>query len=158
MGLGDVYKRQVQRGGKISRGSPTAKIICRVHSRRIFPGHDAIPRWTAYRIRRVALSESHAGRSEAIDVGSLVKSLRVVAADIHVAQVIYEKENNVGRTLFECVDSQRGQSHSEGDRKEEFFNHDEAIHSACLDGMNESRLFQGSCGFLDPTCPSGGQL
>ena len=147
----------VQRGGKISRGSPAAKIISRVHSRRIFPRHDAVPSWTAYRIGRVALSESHSGCGDAIDIGSLVKCLRVVAPYIHVAQVIHEKENNVGRALLGRVDSQKGQGHSEGDRKEEFLNHDEAIHSACLDGMNESRFLRGWCGFLDPVCPSNRQ-
>ena len=55
----------------------------------------------------------------------------------HFDQVVHEKENNVGRTLLRCVDSQKGQGHSQSDRKEEFFNHFQAIHSAsCVNAVN----------------------
>ena len=62
----------------------------------ILAGHDAGARWRTYGTRRVTLRESHPALRYAVNVRSLVKRLRIVRADVHVAQVIGENEDNVG--------------------------------------------------------------
>ena len=71
-------------------------------SRRILAGHDARPRGRADRARGVPRGEPHSLRRQAIDIWRLVEGLRVVAADVHVAQVVGQDEDDVrpGRGLL----------------------------------------------------------
>ena len=65
-------------------------------ARRIFSGHDAAAGRRADAAGGVALGKTHAAFGERVDVRCLVERVRVIRADVHVAEVVGEDEDDVG--------------------------------------------------------------
>ena len=64
-------------------------------ARRIFSGHDATAGGRADAAGGVTLREPHAAFGERVDVRCLVERVRVIRADVHVAEVVGEDEDDV---------------------------------------------------------------
>ena len=76
-----------------------------VHPHRVLAGHDACPSRAANRTGGVALSKTHAGLGQAIDVGRLVECASV-GPDVSPAHVVHKEEQKVG--LLGGVKRRRG--------------------------------------------------
>ena len=74
-----------------------AKEVCCVNARRILPGHQAVSSRRTHRIRGIAIRESHSTGRQSIHVRRIVEATRVVGPDIHVAEVIDQKNNEIQR-------------------------------------------------------------
>jgi hypothetical protein len=49
----------------------------------------------------VTFGEPHAAGGQAVDIRRLIKSSRIIGADIHEAHVIGEKEDDIGLHVFD---------------------------------------------------------
>ena len=58
--------------------------------------HYGIPRGRADRVGGVAAGEAHPCSGDAIAVRGFVKGFRVVGSNVHVTQIVHEKEDYVG--------------------------------------------------------------
>ncbi len=62
----------------------------------ILAGHEAGTRRRADRTTRVTLREAHAPGGQTVDVWGLIKGAGIVGADVHEAQIVGEKEDDIG--------------------------------------------------------------
>ena len=59
-------------------------------------GHDGIPGRRTDRVGGITAGEAASCRGNPIAVGCLVEGIRIVGADIHITQIVYEEENHIG--------------------------------------------------------------
>ena len=75
-----------------AREDPAAIARAETHAAR----HDAVARRRAYRRSRVGIRESHAFAREVVEIRRRHLRLRIVAADIAVAEIVGENEDDIG--------------------------------------------------------------
>ena len=91
-------KQRRQRGAfrvDQERGIPPENARLEPRSPRVAPGQQRVPRWRANGRRRVSVRETHPLLRQSVHPWGLDLAVRVVAADVAVAQIIREDEHDV---------------------------------------------------------------
>ena len=112
LGDGDFLERDVVlvgSGGELAlRVIAPGDIIGHTRPGRILAGHQAGARRGADRAARMTFREPHAPGGQAVDVRRLVKRSGIIGADVHEAQIVGEKEDDVGLWPFRPAPSRTG--------------------------------------------------
>ena len=126
-GEGGLGEREVVGvgGGEEFAGAHAGDEIGDAEARRIFSGHDAAAGGRADAAGGVALGETQAAFREGINVRRFIERVRVVRADVHVAEVVGEDEDDVGARRRGGVGGRRGgdgeqEGKREGEKKTEW--------------------------------------
>ena len=71
--------------------------VCRLDASWILSGQQTIPSRRTNRVGCIAVGKSHSSRREPIDIGRLVKTVGIIRPDVHIPQIVDQKDNHVRR-------------------------------------------------------------
>lgn len=87
-------------GQESATSSPREKVR-RVRSGGMTTCHDGIPRRRADWVGGITIGEAASRRCDAVTIWCLVEGVRIIGANVHIPQIVYQKEDHI-RALWTC--------------------------------------------------------